>query len=86
MRHARRIAACVKQLVRPNNSLRNKSPVVYWSVYEINLRLFTGDSANIYIEKVYSELFHGSARAIIRSLERGLARAVGSESDRSPQT
>ena len=86
MRHARRIAACVKQLVRPNNSLQNKSPVVYWSVYEINLRLFTGNSANIYIEKVYSELFHGSARAIIRSLEHGLARAVGSESDRSPQT
>ena len=74
------------QLVRPNNSLRNQSPVVYWSVYEINLRLFTGNSANIKIEKVYSELFHGSARAIIRSLERGLARVVGSESDRSPQT
>ena len=71
----------VKQLVRPNNSLRNKSLVVYWSVYEINLRLF-GNNANIYIEKVYSELFHGSARVIIRSLERGLARAVGSESDR----
>ena len=25
----------------------NRSPVVYWSVYEINLRLFTGNSANI---------------------------------------
>ena len=34
----------------------------------------------------FSELFHGSARAIIRSLECGLARAVASESDRSPQT
>ena len=30
----------------------------------------------------FSELFHGSARAIIRSLECGLARAVASESDR----
>ena len=34
----------------------------------------------------FSELFHGSARAIIRSLESGLARAIASESDRSPQT
>ena len=47
---------CVKQLLIASwfvlNSLWNKSPVVYWSVYEINLRLFTGNSANIYIEKV----------------------------------
>ena len=43
----------------------------------MNRQLLTGD-------KVYSELFHGSARAIIRSLESELARAVGSESDRSP--
>ena len=38
---------CVKQLLIASwfvlNSLRNKSSVVYWSVYEINLRLFTGN-------------------------------------------
>ena len=42
---------CVKQLMTASwfvlNSVRNKSPVVYWSVYEINLRLYTGNSANI---------------------------------------
>ena len=42
----------------------------------MNRRLSTGDDANIYIQKVFSELFHGSARAIIRSLECGLARAM----------
>ena len=43
----------------------------------MNRRLSTGDGANIYIHKVFSELFHGSGRAIIRLQESGLERAVG---------
>ena len=42
----------------------------------MNRRLSTADDANIDIHKVFSDLFHGSARAIIRSLESGLAQAV----------
>ena len=60
--------------------------IMIYNKYEMNRQLFIGDSANVSIDKVYSELFHGSARAIIRSLESGLARAVGSETDRLPQT
>ena len=42
----------------------------------MNCRLSTVDDANIFDTQRFSELFHGSARAIIRSLECGLARAV----------
>ena len=65
------------QLVLPNH-------------YQISTKWIAGCllvmTLNFRYTQRFSELFHGSARAIIRSLECGLAWAVASESDRSPQT